>query len=756
MKRQSKVKLAGLDPETSSEVIEAIYAIGVAAMLPNAAQKASEKNESCSDIDVIPKGKVRNLVRDISTLPSRIISTINEESKNDEDDSSLNSSESDLSNSDSSESDASDSDGSDSNASDSDDSDSDDSDSDDSTDYEEFVEYAKAKIKENNRSFDPASYRTFESLVAQAVRKLFKDDDDDQDSLASASSFSGYDHESDKRSLEENSLISESSYNRLRGQIATKKNVVVEKAVQEDVAEVDENYQLEENSMMSETPYDQWVKTLNTPETAGGNEKRTNDCSQPAIAEETSENAHESDESTVIAGAPNLITKSGKNDSTGRPKGYEVTFDENSLVSRTPYQPQAARTIGRRGANRARRPRRKPEVDNSALDVDVDAWCNVEHAIDDIAFSLAKQNHRGGRLSNLLEDHDSEVILAGFKKQLPALYKAVVLKMDEFRDCAIDSPKAYDKSKAGQYEATVFGASHGQKRSQVLEKPIRIYSGTPDKIYEADKSQDENDLNEIERALKIKVPPNASNPLSRTKRKEILKSKMKRKKLSRSQYRYETSKVALKGHSTTPMRSDTKQFASGKENSNDMRPSSIGHRLASPSLESPIRACQIFDSDRYVSQGTAQPPHFTQKFNNAERDGFPLRLKVKESLNATNKAYSPDVQVDPDPFEVRDSFNDSFDEIVKRTTPGKKMSEGEEPLFIVRKFSPTSIVDFFDERDTTKRQKETAELAFVDDGENDPLFVDEDEQLTSTSFQEAGPSAVFADSNFNFPDRFDV
>mmetsp|Transcript_26475 Transcript_26475/g.63029 ORF Transcript_26475/g.63029 Transcript_26475/m.63029 type:complete len:436 (-) Transcript_26475:1980-3287(-) len=102
-------------------------------------------------------------------------------------------------------------------------------DSDMNLDPDEFLEYAREVIAENDLSYDSASFRDFEKLLQQHIRNHFLDDDSDQDSLVSLASFSGYTNEGGKRrkqkeTFRQKQIISEQAYHRMVSMIARPKN----------------------------------------------------------------------------------------------------------------------------------------------------------------------------------------------------------------------------------------------------------------------------------------------------------------------------------------------------------------------------------------------------------------------------------------------------------------------------------------------------------------------------------------------------
>jgi hypothetical protein len=94
------------------------------------------------------------------------------------------------------------------------------------SDIDEFLDYARDVIAQNNTSYDPGSFRDFELLMQDSISKHFLDDDQDADSLVSLSSFSGYADEEGNRkkaSLLNNPIISDTTLHRIQGFIARKK-----------------------------------------------------------------------------------------------------------------------------------------------------------------------------------------------------------------------------------------------------------------------------------------------------------------------------------------------------------------------------------------------------------------------------------------------------------------------------------------------------------------------------------------------------
>ena len=72
VKPSSKVKLMGFDPCKSSAVIEKIVEIGKSAIASDPVKlRSNTSNESmglCSDMNMIPKGKVNSIVKGISSI----------------------------------------------------------------------------------------------------------------------------------------------------------------------------------------------------------------------------------------------------------------------------------------------------------------------------------------------------------------------------------------------------------------------------------------------------------------------------------------------------------------------------------------------------------------------------------------------------------------------------------------------------------------------------------------------------------------
>lgn len=100
----------------------------------------------------------------------------------------------------------------------------------DESDIDEFLEYAREVIAQNNTSYDSGSFRDFESLIQESISNHFLDDDQDEDSLVSSSSFSGYVNEGglqQKAFLLKNPIISDATLHRIQGIIARKKTRMV-------------------------------------------------------------------------------------------------------------------------------------------------------------------------------------------------------------------------------------------------------------------------------------------------------------------------------------------------------------------------------------------------------------------------------------------------------------------------------------------------------------------------------------------------
>lgn len=104
----------------------------------------------------------------------------------------------------------------------------------DESDIDTFLEYARDMVVENNISNESASFREFENLLQDCVANHFLDHnaDDDQDSMASESSFSGYVNEGCYSGRRQNSallmkrgIMSDNAYHRMKGIIARKKKV---------------------------------------------------------------------------------------------------------------------------------------------------------------------------------------------------------------------------------------------------------------------------------------------------------------------------------------------------------------------------------------------------------------------------------------------------------------------------------------------------------------------------------------------------
>mmetsp|Transcript_64173 Transcript_64173/g.96740 ORF Transcript_64173/g.96740 Transcript_64173/m.96740 type:complete len:968 (+) Transcript_64173:66-2969(+) len=302
-------------------------------------------------------------------------------------------------------------------------------------DPDEFMDYARAAIENNNKSYDPASFKDFESLLEESIHSHFLDDDDDQDSMTSASSFSGYSHEPHpKRCLKQNALISTVSASRLNGTIARRKSKDGSRLARGD-----------------------------------GSASKGSSCKTSSTEDDCSH-----DESTIATGTSSRSNPKVMNvNPRAYLRRYDIKYDENSLVSDTSYQPdliRRQRTRIRRRADRSMESEIGPE--------------NVEQTIDDLIFVLTQERVGGGDAASLAIDaNNKDAILSSLKQKSPALYDVLLSRLEN-----------KDTSETNPIFASEFGnASQGDvnlsSHSTPLQRSFKMACSTPDKTYEADKSQ---------------------------------------------------------------------------------------------------------------------------------------------------------------------------------------------------------------------------------------------------------------------------
>jgi hypothetical protein len=337
-------------------------------------------------------------------------------------------------------------------------------------DPDEFMDYARAAIQNNNKSYDPASFKDFESLLEESINSHFlDDDDDDEDSMTSASSFSGYDdHEAcPKKHLKQNALISEVSSHRLNGTIARRKSK--EGARQEG----------DDDTIFSKLSS---CITIDAEDDGSSNESTIatgTSCRPRSKLMKADPRVYlrrydiKFDENSLISDnsyQPELIQR--RND---------IKFDENSLISDNSYQPELIqRRITRIRQRKQSKTDHSVESENGRED--------VEQKIDDLVFVLTQERvERGDSSSPILDAHNKDAILSSLKQTSPALYEILLSRLEN-RDMHDTPPVSGNEVNASQGDLNI--SSH----SAPLHRTIKIACSTPDKTYEADKSQLESTL----------------------------------------------------------------------------------------------------------------------------------------------------------------------------------------------------------------------------------------------------------------------
>jgi hypothetical protein len=196
--------------------------------------------------------------------------------------------------------------------------------------------------------------------------------------------------------------------------------------------------------------------------------------------------------------------------------------------------------------------------------------------------------------------------------------------------------------------------------------------------------------------------------------------------------------------------------------------------LAPPSPESPIRdytLSRFGDTDSSAALASTfddttedeerQPINLSSRSespsapNPSNSTRFPTDNKKKQQRSVV---FSPEVTAFP-ADKADDNSCDSFDAILLRHTPRHAFGQEENPSFIVAKVSPTSAMDIFDAHDENPKSHHDSggTLAFVDDEEADPLFVDEDDWFGGDSFQQDdGTLHDLVEANFISYNRFEV
>ena len=119
----------------------------------------------------------------------------------------------------------------------------------DESDIDAFLEYAREKVAENDISYDTISFLDFEGLLQNCVADNFLDSNicGDEDSMTSEVSFSGYVNEgcdggsryNKSALLTKREIMSDSTYRRIKGNIARKKKVSLDNKKIQPVASPD-------------------------------------------------------------------------------------------------------------------------------------------------------------------------------------------------------------------------------------------------------------------------------------------------------------------------------------------------------------------------------------------------------------------------------------------------------------------------------------------------------------------------------------
>lgn len=127
----------------------------------------------------------------------------------------------------------------------------------DESDIDALLEHTRDMIAENEPSYDSQSYLDFESLVQNCVTHHFLDYNvgDDEDSMTSESSFSGYVNEENgsyKRHksalLLRKDIMSENAHQRMKGIIARKKTTPINHTIQSNLSQDNDKIMTTENN----------------------------------------------------------------------------------------------------------------------------------------------------------------------------------------------------------------------------------------------------------------------------------------------------------------------------------------------------------------------------------------------------------------------------------------------------------------------------------------------------------------------------
>ena len=491
VKPSSKVKLMGFDPCKSSAVIEKIVEIGKSAIASDPVKlRSNTSNESmglCSDMNMIPKGKVNSIVKGISSIAPILCSNSEENNypettptekmkifvyqtmygsgttttttPNHQEETSSSSEE-------------------------------------EEEDFDEYVARTKEKIQENSTSYDSASYLDFESLVSQSIHNHFLDDDNEQDSMNSASTYSGYEHEDNSRKISsshhlvDNSLISTSSYHRLKGTIAVKKKktsskdkVLTKDSTIDKSGSIARQTRTVEKQAVPETmpPEEELDETVDQHTDESSTVMTSNSYT---TAEYTTGNSCITDciqTNSFLYAARAKATQPEPRMTNSR---YDIDPDDNSIISQTPYQPPSSR---RRRKRRVKRSRARRDHDESSV-LTEDGWDHEELTINDVASILKQESRRGGRIEEGVADSE---------ERSPGRFSAVLEMVNDQLESLPELGFTHVNQNIASHneEATASESSLSQHRNQSLERSYKIYlCKTPDKNYEADKSRDGHDV----------------------------------------------------------------------------------------------------------------------------------------------------------------------------------------------------------------------------------------------------------------------
>jgi hypothetical protein len=298
----------------------------------------------------------------------------------------------------------------------------------DESDIEEFLEHARQVIAENNTSYDSTSFRDFESLLNEAVMNHFLDDDQDEDSMVSTSSFSGYLNERglrQKSSLLNKSIISDIAFHRLQGIIARKKGMVPECNPKAETS--DEN----NDSMMSSPESEIKVDEI--------------DQSTDAMATMFAHSFNKARNSRGQRFHPNNSMRC-ENDRRDYSKFNSNTMStaENPPTKHRRKKPGRSKAKNSKTSRKSKEAHKAPREHSERPPLSPFRTDRLENAFLDFTFDLSSLNSTSdgdNKISNLIRSPEKrEKVLRFLKERAPSLHDSVLARL-QMESHVQDSPR---------------------------------------------------------------------------------------------------------------------------------------------------------------------------------------------------------------------------------------------------------------------------------------------------------------------------